>query len=107
MPGNGDPQKKLLQAILRAKKDKLTVDEFVTVAEVLGQAGKDRLLKHITWFLMGTIASTFGLWVLGSIGKIHLSNGALDKIASLFCVQLAVCLGTVITSLVRDRKTRK
>jgi hypothetical protein len=43
MPKEDAPEQRLLAAIVKAKKDKLTVEDFVIVAKVAADARRDRL----------------------------------------------------------------
>jgi FtsH-binding integral membrane protein len=104
MPRNDDPEKRLLEAVLKAQKDKLSVEGFVTVAKVLAEAGRNRLLAQIAWFLMATLAITLLLLILHSVALIHLPNGMIDKLSILFGVEIVTLLGVIVKDLTKNKK---
>jgi FtsH-binding integral membrane protein len=104
MPRKDDAEQRLLEAVLRAQKDKLSVEGFVTVANVLAEAGRNRLLTQIAWFLMATLAVTLLLLILHSVSLVHLPSGIIDKLSILFGVEIVTLLGVIVRDLTKSKK---
>jgi len=104
MPKKDEPDQRLLDAILRAQKDKLSVEDFVSVAKVLAEASRNKLLAQIAWFLMATLAVTLLLLILHSLAVIHLPNGMIDKLSILFGVETVTLLGVIVKDLTKNKK---
>jgi FtsH-binding integral membrane protein len=104
MPKREELDQRLLDAILRAQKDKLSVEDFASVAKVLAEASRNKLLTQIAWFLMGTLAITLLLLILHSVALIHLPNGMIDKLSVLFGVEIVTLLGVIVKDLTKNKK---
>lgn len=85
--------------ITRMRKEPLTAETVVGVANVVKTLGRERLVQQIAWFLMVTIAMTLALLVLHSLRLLNLPAALVEKLSVLFGIQIVALLSVIVRKL--------